>query len=285
MNTKRLSIMFFLATTAALCSSGVWGAWGGTEDGDAHPMVGAMYADFSGDGQIQWFELICSGSYAGSSTDGAYDVFLTAGHCVAPFVALFGVTDFWVAFDPDPAANADGVPAGLIKAEASDWDPRFFDVPGNLVYDSAVLLLPPGSVQVAYPGLEPVVLPPAGYLDDLKRSGELNRMVMEIVGYGVVPVWQQPGGTAFGFDGVRRTSLSVVKGLTRVFLNFNQNENATDLGGLCFGDSGSPQFVPGTTMIVSTTSGGDPNCRANNFNYRLDTERARSFLGQYLNLP
>jgi len=49
-----------------------------------------------------------------------------------------------------------------------------------------------------------------------------------------------------------------------------------------YGDSGSPQFVPGTNMIVSTTSGGDVNCRATNYTYRLDTAGAREFLGQFL---
>ncbi|MDH3545606.1 MAG: hypothetical protein OEN22_00800 [Gammaproteobacteria bacterium] len=258
-------------------------AWGGIEDGNAHPMVGAMYADFTGNGQIEYFELICSGSYAGASTNGDFDVFLTAGHCIGPLVVFFGITDFWVSFDPDPLGSG-GMPTNLIRATDFAWDPRFGHDSGNL-YDSGVLLLPAGSVQSNHPGLPPVVLPPAGYLNDLKRSGDLQHSVMELVGYGVVPTWQQPGGTQFAFDGVRRTSYSKVKGLTLAWLNFNQNVNATESGGLCFGDSGSPQFVPDTLMIVSTTTGGDPNCRANNYNYRLDTVGAREFLGQFVNLP
>ena len=144
-----------------------------------------------------------------------------------------------------------------------------------------MLLLPVGSVT----GISPVRLPPAGYLDDLKRAGTLQHSVFELVGYGVVPIWQQPGGPQFFFDGLRRTSLSQVKGLTQAWLQFNQNRDATELGGLCFGDSGSPQFVPGTDMIVSTTTGGDRNCRANNYNHRLDTAGAREFLAEFLALP
>jgi hypothetical protein len=116
-------------------------------------------------------------------------------------------------------------------------------------------------------------------------AGELKDLDVEFVGYGVVPTWKQPGGTRFDFDGVRRTSNSQVKGLTKSYLLFNQNVDAIGLGGACFGDSGSPQFIAGTNMIVSTTSGGDPNCRANSNNYRLDTDSARNFLGQFLNLP
>src|SRR5688500_2383267 len=90
-------------------------AWGGMTDGNAHPMVGAMYADVTENGQIEWFELICSGSYAGASKDGNFDIFLTNGHCVALPVIFSGITDFWVSFDPDPLGSG-GVPAGLIQA-------------------------------------------------------------------------------------------------------------------------------------------------------------------------
>jgi hypothetical protein len=76
-----------------------------------------------------------------------------------------------------------------------------------------------------------------------------------------------------------------IKGLTKANVLYNQNENATGDGGLCFGDSGSPQFLTGSWMVISVTSGGDVNCRANNYDYRLDTPQARQFLGQFLALP
>jgi len=272
---------FLVCTVIALVLSAsmpAMGAWGGIPDGNQHPMVGAMYADFNEDQQITWDELVCSGSFAGPSKDGGSQVFLTAGHCVA-WAPDEGIDSFWVSFDPDPQ-EGDGVPEGLIQASAFYWDPRFGHDASNC-YDSAVLLLPTGSVV----GVDPVVLPPAGYLDDLKASGALKGMVIELVGYGVVPSWHLPGGTQFAFDGVRRTSSSVVIGLSKAWLRLFQNQNATGLGGVCFGDSGSPQFVPGTRMIVSTTSGGNGNCNANNYDYRLDTPGAREFLGQYLTLP
>jgi hypothetical protein len=257
----------------------LFGAWGGQLDGNRHPMVGAAYVDFNGSGRIEWFELACSGAYAGPSKTATSEVFLTVGHCVMPLNTFGGFSDFWVSFDANPR-DGGGVPENLILANGFAWDPRFGHDQGNL-YDSAVLLLPFGSV----PGINPVELPPAGYLDDLKRAGTLQHSVFELVGYGVVPTWQQPGGTQFFFDGQRRASSSQVKGLTQAWLQFNQNVEATDLGGLCYGDSGSPQFVPNSRMIVSTTSGGDTNCRANNYNYRLDTVGAREFFGQFLNLP
>jgi hypothetical protein len=42
---------------------------------------------------------------------------------------------------------------------------------------------------------------------------------------------------------------------------------------------------PPGRIIVSTTTGGNGNCNANNYNYRLDTPGAKEFLGQFLVLP
>jgi hypothetical protein len=50
-------------------------------------------------------------------------------------------------------------------------------------------------------------------------------------------------------------------------------------------DSGTPQFLHGTTRIVSVTTAGDHVCRATQFNARLDTDAARAFLAPYVALP
>jgi hypothetical protein len=277
MRVKLLVLLAAVVLALSMTSAG-FGAWGGQVDGDQHPFVGAMYADFNGDDEITWDELVCSGSNAGPAKNGGSDVFLTAAHCVA-WAPTAGIDTFWVSFDADPQ-EGDGIPEGLIEASSFHWDPRFGHDAGNY-YDVAVLLLPAGS----FGSLPRVTLPPAGYLDGLKARGELKGMVIELVGYGVVPTWHQPGGTQFAFDGLRRTSFSQVIGLSQAWLRFLQNANATGLGGACFGDSGSPQLVPGTRMVVSVTSGGNGNCNANNYNYRLDTPGAREFLGEYLTLP
>ncbi len=272
--------VMFAAITLALSLvlvSGVLAISNGRPDGNGHPMVGALFAEFDGDGVITVNDLVCSGSYAGPSADGQYDVFLTAAHCLA-FAPFYGITEMFVSFDND-LLDVDGV-AATIPSEAFYWDPAFGHDVGDL-HDLGVVLLPVGSVV----GIDPVQLPPAGYLTGLKQAGAVKDLNIEVVGYGAIPFWNQPGGTQFGFNGLRNTSESLVKGLTKSSLLFNQNVNATGLGGLCFGDSGSPQFIAGTTLIVSTTSGGDPNCRANNSNYRLDTDSARDFLGQFLALP
>jgi hypothetical protein len=38
-------------------------------------------------------------------------------------------------------------------------------------------------------------------------------------------------------------------------------------------------------MVVATVTTGDYNCRATSWDYRLDTESARAFIGQFVALP
>lgn len=271
---RRFAVLVFVLALFAPASA--LAVWGGAPDGGDHPSVGAMYLDFDGSGSIDFFELICSGSYAGPSADGAHDVFLTAGHCLPP--AELGIPPFLlnVSFDDNGQDGFDS----LIQVEAYHQMPGFGHDRGDL-RDLGVLLLPAGSA-----GVPAVELPPANYMNQLKRAGELNFRVVDVVGYGVTPIWDIPGRTLFDFDGIRKAGTSVITGLSKANVLYNQNPNGIGTGsGVCFGDSGSPQFEEGSLMVLSVTSGGNGNCNANNYNYRVDTELAREFLGQFLALP
>jgi hypothetical protein len=203
---RMLLVVLALVVTALSLAAPASGVWGGELDGNRHPMVGAIYADIYPpyDGP-RGDEIVCSGSYAGPSRDGNHDVFLTAAHCIALLVD-FGVTDFSVSFDPDPQDPDDdtpGVPDRLIPASEFHWDPRFSEqivhgvgpiethLKNDNWYDSGVLLLPRGSVG----DIDPVRLPTAGYLDDLKAGG-LTGVTFELVGFGVQPSWHQAGRNA-----------------------------------------------------------------------------------------
>jgi hypothetical protein len=250
--------------------------WGGQED-VSHTGVGAMYFDDDADGVVTSDTQVCTGSYAGRSKDGGSDVFLAAGHCLPPVEAAIPASALFVSFDRD---GRDGL-SNTIAAKSYHQMPGFGHDSGDR-RDLGVLLLPAGSAA----GLPAVQLPRAGYLDSLKASGALAFLRADIVGYGVIPVWDEPGPTSFTFDGVRRSGTSTVIGLTRSSLLFNQNRNGVGTGsGVCFGDSGSPQLEHGTLRILSVTNGGNGQCNANNANYRVDTAVARSFLGQFLSLP
>jgi hypothetical protein len=272
---KKFGIGLIVFVLAALATTSVMAAWGGEPDGNQHPMVGALFFDFNEDGEITMYDLDCSGSYAGVSKDGKNDVFLTAGHCLE-FLPSLNYPTAYVSFDAD---LSDGV-SGIIVAESYAWHPEFGHDSGDLK-DLGVVLLPVGSVS----GILPVELPPAGYMDGLRKAAALKDLDVEAVGYGVIPGWNQPGGTQFEFTGLRNMAKTNVIGLRKSDVLYLQNAQATGDGGVCFGDSGSPQIIAGTNMIISSTSGGNGNCNANNYNYRVDTPVAREFLGQFLNLP
>lgn len=272
---KRIAVL--VAVLAVALPTAAHAVWGGQED-TAHPGVGAMYFDFMGTGAPVADGLICSGSYAGRSRDGASDVFLTAGHCLPPQAAGIPASALYVSFDRDAR---DGVSAP-IQVSSYHQMPGFGRNLGDL-RDLGILLLPARSVAAGTPAVQ---LPRAGYLDELKASGQLNFRIVDVVGYGVIPIWEPAGPTQFFFDGVRRSGTSVITGLHKAMVHYNQQRHGIGTGsGVCFGDSGSPQLDRGTLLVLSVTSGGNGQCNANNVNYRVDTPQARAFLGQFLTLP
>lgn len=275
-----------LAIVSVLAAFGLPGAalavWGGSVD-STHPQVGAMYFDYAGEGLARVDGLICSGSYAGESKDGQHDVFLTAGHCMPPPELGIEPDDLYVSFSSNAMVTDTHAPvSGAIQVDDFRQMPGFGHDRGD-PHDLGVLLLPKDSVPAS---VVPVRLPSAGYLDALKANGTLKFMVVDLVGYGVTPNWEPGGPTTFSWDGKRRAGASVVTGLQKALLTYNQNPNGIGTGsGLCFGDSGSPQLEHGTLLVLSVTSGGNGQCNSYNVNYRVDTPGARAFLGQFLDLP
>ena len=266
----RVALILGLGLAFAVAAGPAAAISNGEPDGNGHPNVGALLADFSGDGQITGDEAFCSGSLISST------VFLTAGHCVE-FLEPEGFETIYVSFD-SALLDANG-PGTLIATTTWAFDPAFY-TSFRAAHDIGVVIVP----AAATVGITPVVLPAAGSLDAMKRAGELRSMLVRNVGYGVIPDWKR-GPSRFEFDGNRNTSLSPVMSLTKTWLKLQMNNDSTGLGGVCFGDSGSPKFIEGTNSIVAITTGGDGNCRSLNYNYRLDTAEARAFLEPYVDLP
>lgn len=266
---------------ALLLPASASGVWGGSLD-TAHPQVGAMYYDYEGTGQPRVDGLVCSGSYAGVSSDGQNDVFLLAGHCLPPAGLGIPASDLYVSFDNNGSvADVHSYVSNPIQVEAYHLMPGWGHDQGDY-RDLGILLLPKDSV----PGsIDPVELAPAGFLDTLKAEGSLKFRTIDIVGYGVTPNWNQPGPTTFSFDGMRKAGTSIVIGLGKASVFLSQNKGVGTGSGLCFGDSGSPQIDEATGYVISVTTGGNGQCNANDPDYRVDTPQAREFLGQFLNLP
>jgi hypothetical protein len=227
--------------------------------------VGALLFDFSPAG-ITGDDALCTGSLISET------VFLTAAHCVQ---FLPAGSQLYVSFDD----NLYPTPKPLIAATSYHWDPLYGHDQAHL-HDIAVVILPKGSTK----GIQPLSLPPAGYLDALAAKGELSKSLFVNVGYGVDA--SLTGEPSFSYDGRRSWSKSEFMALQPEWLGLLMQTNATGEGGDCYGDSGGPKFIDGNfNMVVATVVTGDIPCRSTTWDYRVDTPAARAFLGQFVKLP
>jgi hypothetical protein len=233
----------------------------GERDTD-HPNVGAIVVDWPGYGPYQ----ICSGTLIHPR------VFLTAGHCTYD-LDDYGIETVWVNFD-QYALNPDT----LLEVEEVITHPDYNWGPTSNPHDVAALIL-----QEAVTDIEPAELPEEGFLDELRKAGELRQGKEEadfvLVGYGGVLDWPPP---SISYDDYRRFAVSEYQNLHKAWLRMSQNQ-ATDDGGTCYGDSGGPSFwveEDGTEILVGITSWGDASCVSSAFNYRVDIPDTLDFIAE-----
>lgn len=180
------------------------------------------------------------------------------------------------------------------------FDPTISD--GSLIYTGVWHTNPdyytahgyndPGDVAVIVldvaPGITPASLPNAGLLDELKVQHTLNDTLFTAVGYGTVRDTNHTGWQAIHDNADRNRADQEFLSLTNAWLTNSMNL-ATGNGGTCYGDSGGPHFIHldgvETDIVVSVTVTGDMNCKATDKTYRVDTESARSFLAEFVELP
>jgi secreted trypsin-like serine protease len=269
---RRSLLIVLLAVAALLLPAATANAITfGQPDGNLHPNVGALVADW--DEESPGPDVFCSGTLI------APEVFLTAAHCIASLEAR-GITEVWVTFASDYDEDATS-PAGLI-AGTPVAHPDFGTGGASDTHDIAVVLL-----EEAPAGIAPAQLPTAGLLDQLQASHQLLAQTFTAVGYGTVR--EDKTGGPHGFldpEGVRMYALQSALNLEKAWLLLSMNPS-TGSGGTCYGDSGGPHFLGGveSNLIVSITITGDAMCRATDKTYRLDTEAAREFLDDFVTLP
>jgi trypsin len=253
----RATIAVFAASFVILMFAGSAGAIvSGQLDENRHPNVGALLAPQAySDGT--W--ATCSGSLISPT------VFLTAAHCD------WGLARMAVTF-------ASTYVPGVSPVYWGDWhaDPLYSGAQGDS-HDLAVVVLDTS------PGITPAQLPAAGSLSSLPRNQAFTS-----VGYGAQSVTIDHG-PSFHYADVRYFATSdTLLAINKAWLRISMNPSLGD-GGTCYGDSGGPNFLGAgateTNILAATTITGDFMCRATNVVYRLDTESARSFLGQYVTLP
>jgi hypothetical protein len=182
-----------------------------------------------------------------SGTLVAPDVFLTAGHCTA-------FLDDLVA---GGGADRYGVAFDADLGDDIDALSRLHEVRGIVTNPAWTLThrADDGDIGIlllarAADGVQPARLPPAGHLEALGARGGLVGQGFTTVGYGRQSHFD-PGGPPF-FDQELRRNLA------------------------------RPEY---SDLLVAITSWGDQRCRALDAAYRIDTESARGFLRNYINLP
>ncbi len=259
---RKLVPLFVAVVVALVAIVPAYAITYGEPDGNAHPWVGGMVAEYRQPGQK---DLICSGTLI------APTVFLTAAHCTS-YLESLGISDVWVTFDAQFTATS------TLYHGTMHTNPLYNQRQSD-PEDIAVIVL-----DQAVTGITPAQLPAAGLFDRMKADGTLHGQTFTAVGYGVhepviggaPPTWPDTND--------RWHSTSSFLALNDVWLRLSQN-NATGNGGTCYGDSGGPNFVGTTNVVGALTVTGDSMCLATNVDYRLDTPQARAFLAEFVALP
>ena len=245
----------------------------GEPDGNDHPFVGSMVLSLPDEGLIQW----CSGTLISEN------VFLTASHCtdgINELVASIPGAEMLVTFDP------------TISEGGTFFTGTIFTNPNYNGFRGKGGTSDPGDVAVIVldesPGITPASLPTAGLLDELKANHILKNTRFTAVGYGTVREINTTGFQGI-LDNVDRNRVEQgFLSLTKAWM-FLPMTLTTGNGGTCYGDSGGPHFIHldgvETDIVASITVTGDAPCVATDKTYRTDTESARSFLSNFVDLP
>lgn len=222
---------------------------GGAADNGAHPYVGEARLTFP-DGSFE----LCSGALLSATR------FVTAAHCFPDGATVE------VSFDENAGRWTS---ATRYTGQVHDdplWQLRAGGVPTADTHDVAVVVLAgAGAVQSRYAQL------PVPSLRDTLPSNQL----VDVVGYGV----RSLSPLLFGSRQVG--TLKLVNGAGKVgdeYLKLSANQSQGKAAA-CEGDSGGPDLVHGTDVMLGITSFSvDTNCSGVTYSQRLDLPSILGFV-------
>lgn len=290
MRSRLLLSVVALIASVGLMPSSAQAVTNGQYDGANHPYV--AYLDN--------FVFSCSGALLSPT------VMLTAAHCFSDSTSAFGTNTVTgaplvrVSFQPD---NLPG-PQEVYYVGSYYFDPQFSigsggGLPGFDTHDVAVVIFTQQgcTVPTSQIGVTPVAnyscgpvpadatngkyasLPSQGLVDTLAMGTNID-----LVGYGVqnfingggpcaVDCKKQPGDAYTRFF-APTTLIASKNSISGEFIKLHSNK-----GGVCFGDSGGPDLLGGTNVVIGVNSFvANAICSGNTYSYRTDTTQALTFI-------
>ena len=254
---KKFTIILALVLVLSLALAGTGLAISnGQPDGDNHPYVGIALGPATGGGY--W---VCSAA-AISPT-----VVVTAAHCFE---------------GPDVVVSFDEVPTFFENFVGGTWtpDPDWCNgcgggLPGFDSHDVAVIVLDEPVSAPRY-----AQLPTEGLVDTLGMNTSVD-----LVGYGVQ--FDKGGGPRIPYDGAFTRYYAPTLLIASNFVHSDEYIKLTanpaqGKGGTCFGDSGGPDLLGGTDIILAVNSYvTNGNCAGVTYSNRIDTY-ALDFINSFM---
>ena len=252
--------LFSVAVICAILAAGarVMTVTNGQPDGNGHPYVGVMIQFIP---SMPGFVTVCSGAALSPMR------FLTAAHCADPSLPVF------VSYKSGPPFSIAGdFTPGTFQPHPNWCIGCGHGLPGFDTHDVAVVSLAAPRNPGAF-----AALPGAGLVDTLPMGTSVD-----IVGYGVQGFVRGGGRPQDVFLFTRYFAPSQLIQSHNVqsveFIKMTANPSK-GTGGVCFGDSGGPDVLRGTDIVLAVNSYvTNGNCAGVTYSNRVDLADILSFI-------